>query len=235
VHGVSRTVDYALGKPVDVHVPGGVTGVPVVLLWHGSGPDERDALAPLAGELAARGVLVVVPDWQSDDAAAGVDQLLASIAFARDRSGAFGGDPGRVVVAGWSLGASAAAWVGLHPGAFGGWTPTAVVGLGGSYTESPFGDVFAGAGAGTDAGRRAVLVHGTADHLVPVEQSAEAAERLVRLGWAARLHRVGTDHAGVIGTVYDRDRRRCVPTEDPVRVGVRARVAGLVAATARRT
>ncbi|HVC68499.1 MAG TPA: hypothetical protein VND44_12960 [Acidimicrobiales bacterium] len=230
--GLSRTVDYAPGKSVDVHVPEGATGAPVVLLWHGSGPDERDALAPLAGELATRGVLAVVPDWQSDDAAAGADQLLASIAFARDGSGAFGGDPGRVVVAGWSLGANAAAWVGLHPEAFGGWTPTAVVGLGGSYTGSPFGDVFAGAGAG--AGRRAVLVHGTADHLVPVEHSAEAAERLVRLRWTARLRRVGTDHAGVIGTVYDRNRRRCVPTEDPVRVEVRTRVADLVAATARR-
>jgi len=234
VSGTSRTVDYAPGKSIDVHVPEDATGAPVVLLWHGNGPDERDALAPLAGELATRGVLAVVPDWQSDDDAAGSDQLRASIAFVRDRSGAFDADPGRVVVAGWSLGANAAAWVGLHPEAFGGWTPAAVVGLGGSYTGSPFGDVFAGPGPDPGAGRRAVLVHGTADHLVPVEHSAEATGRLVRLGWTARLRRVGTDHAGVIGTVYDRDRRRCVPTEDPVRVGVRARVADLVAATAHR-
>lgn len=178
-----RTVGYAPGKSVDVHVPEGVTGAPVVLPWHGSGPDERDALAPLAGELAARGVLSVVPDWQSDDAAVGADRLVASIAFVRDGSGSFG-------------------------------------------------DVFAGAGA--DAGRRAELVHGTADRLVPVERSAGAAERLVRPGWTARLRRVRTDHAGVIGTVYDRNRRRCVPTGDPVRVEVRTRVADLVAATARR-
>jgi len=231
---VNRPVGYCPGKLLDVHTPETLSDAPVVLLWHGSGPDERDALAPLAGELAARGILALVPDWQSDDPAVGADQLLASIEFARHASGPLGGDPGRVVLAGWSLGAAAAAWIGLHPDEVGGWAPAAVVGLGGSYAGSPFGDdVFAGAEDPPGPGRRGVLVHGTGDRLVPLERSIEAADRMTGLGWTARLYRVATDHAGVIGTVYDRSRRRCVPSDDPVRVAVRVRVADLVAGVAR--
>ncbi len=224
---------YAPGKVLDVYEPIGTDAAPVVLLWHGSGPDERDALGPLGAEVAAHGVLVLVPDWQSDDFAIGSAQLLASLAFARGGSADLGGDPGRLVLAGWSLGANAATWVGLHPEVAGGVPLSVVVGLGGSYFGSPFGDdVFAGVDDAGTAGTRAVLVHGSVDNLVPVERSAEAADRLARLGWSVRLRQVGTDHAGVIGTVYDRARGRCVPTDDPVRVAVRAEVAGVMAGAA---
>jgi predicted esterase len=234
---MTRSVSYASGKRLDIHVPEARAEVPVVLMWHGSGPDERDALAPLADELAQRGVLALVPDWQSDDAVTGRGQLLASVAFARTEARTFGADPARIVLAGWSLGANAAAHVGLHPGSVDGWSPAAVVGLGGSYTGSPFGDdVFDGAPGAPDApaaaGRRVLLVHGTVDKLVPAERSMEAADRFAGLGWTVRLRQVGTDHAGVIGTVYDRVRHRCVPTDDPVRVAVRRQVADLVAGVA---
>lgn len=233
---MTRATEYSPGKSLDVHGPGDVGDdrpAPVVLAWHGSGPDERDALAPLAAALADRGVLVLVPDWQSDDFVAGAAHLLASVAFARDEAAALGGDPARVVLVGWSLGANAAAWIGLHPASVGGWAPSAVVGLGGSYFGSPFGDdVFAGADASGVAGR-AVLVHGTSDTLVPPGRSAEAADRLARLGWTARLRQVETDHAGVIGTVYDRSRGRCVPSDDPSRAAALTVVAGVVGAVAR--
>ena len=62
-----------------------------------------------------------------------------------------------------------------------------------------------------------------------------AVDRLARLGWSVRLRQVGTVHAGVIGTVYDRRRGRCVPTDDPVRVAAGAEVAGLVPGFARGT
>jgi len=228
---VTRSEPYAPGKLLDVHAPEGNADVPVVLLWHGSGPDERDALAPLAGELADRGVLALVPDWQSDDFGTGAGQLLASVAFARTEARALGADPERIVLAGWSLGANAAAHVGLHPAAADGWSPAALVGLGGSYTGSPFGDdVFDGTHAAP--GHRVLLIHGSVDNLVPVERSVVAADRFARRGWAARLRQVGTDHAGVIGTVYDPVRHRCIPTDDPLRTAVRAEVADRVAGVA---
>ena len=233
---MTRTETYAPGKVLDVHGPiDGRRRAPVVLLWHGSGPDERDALAPLAAVLARHGVLALVPDWQSDDFAVGSRQLLASIRYARTAAADLGGDPAQLVLAGWSLGANAAAWVGLHPEATDGVAPTVVVGLGGSYFGSPFGDdVFAGVGGAAVAAApgRALLVHGTGDHLVPVERSAEAADRLARHGWSVRLRQVGTDHAGVIGTVFDRARGRCVPSDDPVRAAALVEVADLVSRAA---
>jgi predicted esterase len=229
---VVRTVPYTPDKLLDIHTPEALVGAPVVLLWHGSGPDGRDALAPLAAELAARGVLALVPDWQSDDVDTGSGQLLASMAFARDEADGLGGDGRRIVLAGWSLGANAALSVALHPDTLGGWAPAAVVGLGGSYSGSPFGDdLFTGAPVGGPE-HRAVLAHGSFDGIVAVERSVEACVRLGRLGWTVRLRRIETDHAGIIGTVYDPWRRRCVPTDDPTRVAARMAVAGLVAGVA---
>ena len=41
-------------------------------------------------------------------------------------AGELGGDPGRIVLAGWSLGANAAADVAEHPDIVGGWHPSGV-------------------------------------------------------------------------------------------------------------
>jgi len=230
---VTTTVRYAPGKVLDVHAPVGADGMPVVLLWHGSGVDERDVLAPLAREVAAHGMVVVVPDWQSDGVE-GPAQLLASVTFARREAHGLGGDADRIALAGWSLGANAAAWVALHPALVDGWAPVAWAGLAGSYDESPFGDdLFTGVGTGAGEHGRwppALLAHGTRDTVVPVAHSKEASDRLVGLARSLRLLQLATDHAGVVGTEYDPWRRRCVPTTDPSREATRARVATEVAA-----
>lgn len=52
---------YAAGTLLDVHRPADVHDAATVLLWHGSGPDERDVMAPVARAAAARGLVVVAP------------------------------------------------------------------------------------------------------------------------------------------------------------------------------
>ena len=230
----SHVEEYRPGRLVEVLVPDGARGAPVVLLWHGSGPDERDALVPLAAAVAARGVVALVPDWRSDDALAGPRDLLGSIDFATDSAAGLGGDPGRLVLAGWSLGANAAADVAFHPDVAHGWHPTAVVGLGGGYDQTPFDDSRRTRDPMADiavggAGRPALLAHGTSDNLIPLERSVVATAALAEAGWRAVLRQVDTDHAGVIGTVYDRRLKRCVPSDDPGRRAALESVAGELA------
>jgi predicted esterase len=227
---VRHVEEYRPGRPVEVaHLPG-TRDAPVVLLWHGSGPDERDALVPLGTAIAAYGPVALIPDWRSDDLRIGAGELLASIEFAIGNAVRLGGDPGRVVLVGWSLGASAVADIALHPDVADGWHPSAVVGLAGGYDRTPFAagppgrDPMVGAAVG-GAGRPALVAHGTADHLIPVERSGVGAGGLAEAGWRVVLRQIDTDHAGVIGTVYDRQRKRCVPSDDPGRSAVLAAVA----------
>ncbi len=227
---ISHVEEYRPGRLVEVVRLPGTRDAPVVLLWHGSGFDERDALVPLARAVAAYGTVAIVPDWRSDDLRVGADELLASIDFALAHAPGLGGDPGRLVLAGWSLGASAVADIALHPDIAGGWHPSAVVGLGGGYDRTPFPRGRPGrdpmvAGTVGGAGRPALVAHGTADHLIPVERSAVGAGGLAEAGWRVVLRQVDTDHAGVIGTVYDRQLKRCVPSDDPRRLAVMGAVA----------
>ena len=220
---------YRTGRLIDVFRSPTASDAPVVLLWHGSGPDERDILSPLAAGVARLGPLVLVPDWRSDDPVAGRRDLLASIDFARTKVSDLGGDPGRTVLAGWSLGANAAAAVAERPGIAGGWHPSGLVGLAGSYDESPF-DGVRGAGEPIGgAGRPALLAHGTDDPVVPEERSVGAAAELAAAGWQVELRRMETDHAGIIGTEYHPWRRRCVATDDAGRLAVLDLVARAVA------
>lgn len=221
---------YRPGRLTDVFRPPGSAGAPVVLLWHGSGPDEREVLAPLAAGIARLGPLVLVPDWRSDDPVVGPVELLDSITFTRATAGELGGDPGRIVLAGWSLGANAAAAVAERPDIADGWHPSGLVGLAGSYDESPF-DGRPGAGDPVGgAGRPALVAHGTEDPVVPQAGSVAAAARLAEAGWRVVLRQVATDHAGIIGTEYNPWRKHCVPTADPGRLEVLEAVARAVAA-----
>jgi len=195
-----ETVEYLPGRSADLY---GADG-PLVLLWHGRGPDERDVLAALAQRVAELGARVVVPDWRSDAVDSGRAQLLASLAFARGRSD-------RLVLAGWSRGAAAAAGLGLH--GLDGWRPAAVVGVAGGYgfvNRDPIQqamtlDTIGPAGADPIPFH---LVHGSADEVVPVERSRVMADALRDNGYPVDFAQYPTDHAGIVGAEYDRDLRR---------------------------
>lgn len=213
---VERGVPYGLGKLLDIYRPdhGGGPG-PTVLLWHGVGPDERDALSALATAAAGHGLTVVVPDWRSDAPDGGGAHLLASLAFARERAASLGGlGEDAIVLAGWSRGGRSAAAVGVRPDAVGGWRPLGVVCLGAAFTRpapttggSPIGDL-----AATDVAPVPFwLVHGTEDTVVPVGASREFAALLAGKGWPVRLEEQPTDHAGVIGAEHDPSSRRLRP------------------------
>ena len=223
--GRSEGFDYGPGPSLDIYPSTRAPDSAGALLWHGSGPHERDVLEPLARQVAASGVEVFVPDWSCDDGGGGRHHLCASLAFTCDRL-AGRGVP-RVVLVGWSLGASAGLDVVLRSTLLGGWRPAAFVGISGGYTDSPFHAPPA-FGASPDPSVPILLIHGSSDELVPVERGRLTHDALRRAGWQARFEEVASDHAGVIGTVYDPTLRRCVPSDEPVRRQTLERVAGWV-------
>ncbi|QLE73126.1 alpha/beta hydrolase [Streptomyces rectiverticillatus] len=213
--GVTRTLARtATGKAVDVYARPGAGSAPAVLLWHGMGPDEREIVRPVAEAAAAQGVVVFAADWRSDAPDRGMAHLLDSLSFVRERAAESGGDPGRVVVAGWSAGAGAAVATALRAELFGGWRPAAVVGLAGRYdvparttASVPLKDLAdlpdlpdLPAGAAPVPVR---LVHGTVDDQVDIRFSRECAAALQGHGWPVRLDEPRTDHAGVLGSEFD--------------------------------
>jgi acetyl esterase/lipase len=198
----------ASGKLMDVHQPVRVPdSAPAVLLRHGRGPDERDVLAPVARAAAALGVVVLVPDRRPDAPDGGRAHLRESAAFVRQNVADFGGDPERIVLAGWSRGGKAAVGVAVKPAAFDGWRPHAVVGIAGAYGSTA-------PSTGTvpldDLRRRGSLpppvpvwlVHGTADPVVDAERSRELHRALGEQGRPVSLDEVATDHAGVVMTEF---------------------------------
>ncbi|MFI0965050.1 alpha/beta hydrolase [Streptomyces sp. NPDC021080] len=207
------------GQRLDVYRPRTApTASPVVLLWHGRGPDERDVLAALARAAAASGVVCFVPDWRPDAHDGGRSHLSESVLFVQRYGADFGGDSARIVLAGWSLGGKAAMAAALKPSALEGWRPRAVVGIAGGYTgpapltgRAPIDEL-----TGTEESVPAIpvwLIHGTADPVVDVEQSRRLHAALRHRGWPTSLHETDTDHAGVIMTEYDPVHHRCRPSD----------------------
>lgn len=198
--------EYAAGRLLDAY---GVSG-PVVLLWHGRGPDERDVLAGLAARVAGGGAQVLVPDWRSDAPDHGRGHPLASLAYARARSD-------DLVLAGWSRGAAAASAVALLGDD--GWRPRAVVTLAGGFGDSnrePVSGLSAPDLVARGPGDVPFhLLHGADDEVVPVERSRRMAALLAEHGHPVRFEELATDHAGIVGAVYDPAARRCRPGDEP--------------------
>jgi acetyl esterase/lipase len=151
--GVAKRVDGAAygtdpRQKLDVYAPEhGMGPLPVVVFFYGGGWNSgyRGGYAFAARALAARGFVVVVPDYRLVPAVrfpAFVDDAAAAIRWTVDHVAASGGDPRRIAVAGHSAGAHIALLVTLDrhylaaagvPGAI-----KAVVGLAGPYDFLPF-------------------------------------------------------------------------------------------------
>ena len=205
-----KTVEYAPGRHIDIY---GQRSPNTLLLWHGRGPDERHVLGPLATLVAGRGVRVLVPDWDSTGPDGGRSDLLRSVKFAREYDD---GTDSRLVVAGWSLGGTAAASLALNARRLGLEFVPAVC-LAGAFRATdplsggPFGSIL-------PSPRRPGsirLIHGTKDDIAAVEGAREFAAVLHDAGWAAELLELSTDHAGIVGTQFDDDRTRCLPSVLP--------------------
>jgi acetyl esterase/lipase len=147
--GLSEAIPYARGAVLDVHRPpsDGARGAarPPVVLVHGCCGD-RSGLGRLAEALAAAGALVLNADWAGIDAdarfPAAYEEVACAVRFARARAAALGGDPARVLLAGWSDGALPAMVVATGGDTFdatrcvqpeGSARPDAVVGIAGFY------------------------------------------------------------------------------------------------------
>lgn len=207
-----RGISYCPEHALDVHrLHVDISGLPVVLLWHGRGPDERRVLEPLAQAAAARGLVVVVPDWRSSADDGGNEALRASLEFVGQRASEFGGDPERLVLAGWSLGGTAGLGLVLN----GECRPAGYVGIATGHDDTcpttgrPLPSVLAHEIPDTPIW----LLHGTRDEVVPVERGRAMAKMLVDQGARIQWHEFDTDHAGVIMCHYDRTTRRCLPSD----------------------
>jgi predicted esterase len=227
---ISReSVAYCGAQLLDMYEPEAPRTATAVVLWHGSGANEREVLAPLARQIAGAGVRVIVPDWCHDDAD-GRTHLRASLSFVQDHYRE-AGSGGRSVLAGWSLGASAGLDVVRHPALVGGWRPTAFVGISGGFARSPFSREVEPEPS-VDPAIPVVLAHGSADEVVPFERSLVTYDRLLAEGWRVTLREVPTDHAGAIGTAYDPALQRCVPSDGSSCRGALVTVAAIVAGLA---
>lgn len=151
--GVVRRVDGAAygsdaRQKLDVYAPADITKpLPVVVFFYGGGWNSgyRGGYGFAARAIAARGVVVVVPDYRLVPAVrfpAFVDDAAAAIHWTVHHVAAYGGDPARLAVAGHSAGAHIALLVTLDrhylatagaPGAI-----KAAVGLAGPYDFLPF-------------------------------------------------------------------------------------------------
>ncbi len=123
---VTHDVSYASDKEghlpatLDVYAPEGAADLPLVVLFHGGGLDKTDAQYPrIASELAARGVVVVAPNWGPEDGAppttdtaaaaeADMDGAACAVSYIVANAAQWGADPTRIVLFGHSAGANAA-------------------------------------------------------------------------------------------------------------------------------
>ncbi len=130
---------------LDVWAPADADEAPVLIILDGE-PPSRHSTEEIAAALAGHGFVVLNADWQLDP-----DHLLATgahyqaaclVRYARANAERFGGDPGRVIIVGYSAGGSMASLLALNGDAVQGQceqdeslspVPDAFIGLAGGF------------------------------------------------------------------------------------------------------
>jgi dienelactone hydrolase len=226
---VVDTVEYAPGRLADVH-----RGIRAghVLLWHGRQPDMRDAVAPLAGFIAARGPTVYAADWNSHADDGGRSDLLRSLRFVRDSIRADGGDPDSLVLVGWSMGGTAAAGLALHARKLNIGVAHTVCLAGGFSAPDPISgnQLLTGRLPKSKQPSGFTLLHGVADDVVPVATSRAFAQQLTQADWPVEVVELPTGHGGIAGAELDPTGDGYQPATDQATRSVAIEVAERIAA-----
>ncbi|SNV94838.1 Phospholipase/Carboxylesterase [Mycolicibacter terrae] len=217
------TVEYAPGRLVDLFgEPSGRTA----LLWHGKQPDARSAVRPLAELVAAHGMQVVVPDWNSHRDDGGRADLLGSVRFARERAA----DADGLILVGWSMGGAAAAGLAIQASRYGVGFSHVVCLAGAFMVPDPISGEVPAAWLPGDRRCPITLLHGTADDVVPLTASREFAAALAHHRWPVELVELAADHGSIAGAGYDPEADRYAAATDRHTLAVAAEVAGRITA-----
>jgi fermentation-respiration switch protein FrsA (DUF1100 family) len=202
-----ETVEYAAGRLADVF---GEPTQPTVLLWHGQQPDARSSVRPLAELIAAHGLGVIAPDWDSYADDGGRADLLDSVHFARERVD----HPDSLVLVGWSMGGLAAAGLTVQAQRLGVAFAHTVCLAGAFMVPDPIFNELPATQVNDGAPRSPfTLLHGAADRVIPRSVANE----------------LPADHGSIAGAIYDPSAGRYRAAIDAKTLAVAADVAARIA------
>lgn len=222
--GVRRVVNGAAfgadpRQRLDVHAPAGAQGLPVVVFFYGGSwaSGDRGGYGFAARALAARGFVVVVPDYRLVPQVrfpAFLEDGAAALAWTRAHIADHGGDPARLAVMGHSAGAWIALMLALDRQWGGDGAIRAALGLAGPYDFRPFepgGAAEAALGNAADLALTqpihfargdappVLLLTGDADTTVRPGNSDRLAAALTGAGASAQVrHYPGVGHIGIL-------------------------------------
>ena len=207
---LTRDITYSGGprRTLDVYAPRpAATPSPVLVFFYGGGwsSGSKEMYRFVGAGLAARGVLVVIPDYRLYPEVrfpAFMDDAAAAVAWARANAANFGGDPHRLFLMGHSAGGQIAALLALDPSYLGsvGLSPErdvcGVIGLAAPYDFLPLDKTEATAIFGPEVEwRRSEPINHVSARAPPMLLLAGRADRTIDPGsmarFAARLRAAG--------------------------------------------
>jgi acetyl esterase/lipase len=225
---VAETRDVAYGgnprERLDIYAPRRAGSYPVVVFFYGGSWEEGDrgAYRFVGTALAERGIVTVIPDYRVYPEVrfpGFLEDGAQAVRWVRDSIADYGGDPGRIVVAGHSAGAHIAAMLALDPQ----WLRQAgldprdlsgLVGLAGPYDFLPlrsetlktiFGpeqtrDSTQPINFASAAAPPSLLIAGAKDTVVDPGNTTRLAARLREVGASVEAYLYpGVGHAGLVG------------------------------------